>query len=374
MKKRIICLALASAFALGIFGGCGNKKSPLSFNNAFSLYSTEDVGYTDKDPSVGYKEKLSYSVKNSDKDYPFKKDNSISNEEITFSLEGTYTAALEVIAGFPAEISTDIVKPDTAAVYHYTTEFNVSVDYTFPKNPENNYSHDDVIKTETYFLPFGESFVPVYSKAENDYTNVNLSSSKFCLAVKSRTEVFYNSASYTMSTRAVEYKTTDTAKNLDDCELKTNSYEYSAKTVIDNSQLIFALRNINLAVDATYIVPTVAAVYGEATDLIVKNKQEFTEHISGVGYKLNGAEKTVDGDIALKEMTYSVNSTKNSGTSQYVYVQKGAVKNGDEVLLPSIAVPYRIVSPLIGYGSFTYLGSLVYSLTGVEISAADRNA
>ena len=366
MKRKITGMMLAVVFLALLLGGCGNSKSTLSFNNAFSLYSTDTVGYKDKNPSAGYKETLSYDVIYNADDYAFKKDSSLSDGDITVSVAGTYVSALEILSVLPASVTTDIERPADAGVYRLTTELRLNANYTFPASPENNCENEDYIVTETYFFPFIESFLPVWSKTTSEYTNVTFGNGTgYCTIVKSEAEIIYNSSEYTINSRSLEYRSTDEEKDLgESAETVSKNYEYTVKTVIDNTQLIFALRNINLATESTYVLPVVSSSYGQSTDLLVKNNQEYTINDANISY--NGSQYA--GPITLKEMIYSINSTNTSGSAQYVYIQKEALKNGDAVAVPWISAPYRIVTPLTAYGSFYRLGSLVFTLGKIEIT------
>ena len=363
MKKRITALMLAALITITL-AGCGGGRGVLTFNNAFSALSSETTGYKETDPPAGYKETLSYTAEYHAEGYNFTKDSSLS-DRVNISASGTYTSSLEVMSVLPAGVVTDITIPGDAAVYYLTTNLILNVEYTFPGNEENNYTATDTITAEVYFLPFSESYMPLYSNTVSEYTNLNVSSaSAFCSTVKSSAEVLYNSGSYTIRSRATEYRVSDAEQNLEDMELTENTYEYSTKTVIDNAQLIFATRNIELATESTYVLPVVSSGYGDPTDLLVANDQEYSRNDVNISYN----DSAYTGAATLREMSFAVNSATTSGSNQYVYIIKEALKDGDNTVVPWIAAPYMIVSPMNAYGSFVRAGSLVCTLDSIEIT------
>lgn len=359
MKKRIIALIVAAASVFSILGGCASGRSPLTFNNAF--HGGGDTGSRDADPKVGYGETLVYDVFASANEYQYKKDPAITDDIIKYEISGKYTSSLKVLADLDeeakAKFTTDITKPEGAAVYSLKTELRLNAKYT----GKATFEHEDVITSETYFYPFTESFMPLYSRTESEYVNVSAGNGSAALSViKSFSEIVYRSSSYTVNSRAVQYAAGEAEQNIADAELKSSDYSYSAKTVIDNAQLFFALRNVKVDVDGTYTLPVVSAAYGNPTDLSVKNLQEFDDDAK-FGYK----GKDFSGKIKVKELAYYVNSQNTTGARQYVYVQKAAVKNGDDTVVENRAMPVKMVFPVIAYGSFSKLGSLVYKLASV---------
>lgn len=369
MRKKLSAVILSALLSLTFLVGCSSGKSVLVFNNAFM--GGGETGVVAKDPPEGYYETLSYKVFSSDKDYAYKKDSSIKDDVLRYEIAGTYTAALKVEKALPEEIAGAVNTDITLGgkVYKITTELKLAAKYYLSsKNAEDapSYEHEDVISSEIYFLPFSESYAPIYAKSESDYTVVSFGKDAAALsAVKSFSEVKYYGGSYEIASRAVQYAvptaTSADVKNLEDEELKTARYDYAYKTVIDNAELLFAIRNVKVDVDSTFNLPTVSPAYGEATDLAVKNLQEYDDDSN---FKYNTAD--FSGKIKVKELAYYVNSQNNTGSRQLVYVQKSEVKNGEETVIPDRALPVKMVSPLSAYGSFSRLGSLVYVLESVE--------
>lgn len=359
MKKRIIALIIAAASVFSLLGGCASGRSPLTFNNAF--HGGGDTGSRDADPKVGYEETLVYDVFANASDYQYKKDSTLTDDIIKYEITGSYTVTLKVLSDLDEEtktkFTTDITKPDGAAVYSLKTELKLTAKYS----GKAEFTHDDKITSETYFYPFTESFMPLYSKTDSEYVNVSAGNGSAALSViKSFSEIIYRSSSYTVNSRAIQYPSDGEARDLAETELKTSEHKYSSKTVIDNAQLFFALRNVKVDVDGTYTLPVVSSAYGDPTDLAVKNLQEFDDDAA---FSYKGTDYS--GKVKVKELAYYVNSQNTTGSRQFVYIQKAAVKDGDNTVVENRALPVKMVFPMIAYGSFSRLGSLVYKLTSV---------
>lgn len=362
MKKRLIALALATLLSLTLVG-CGGK-SALVFNNAFSVKSNSTTGDSAADPNPAYREELEYSVGYFAEGHKFTKSANLSSVTLT-TQNGSYTTTFEVRGVPPTSVNTDIDVSNTA-VYHLTTTLKLDVNYVFSGNEQNNFSNEDVITSEIYFLPYAQSYMPLWSKTTSEYTIIKSTANGYaCSVIESESEILYNNSSYTIKSRTLEYAASEPAKTLNDAPISENTYEYSAKTVIDNAQLIFATRNVEIGENGNYIIPTVSAGYGQPTDLMLKNEQEYSR--SGVKINYNGVQ--FDGDATLRELSFSVNSTKTSGSNQYIYLIKSPLQNGEQTVMPWIAAPYMLVSPIISYGSFERLGSLVCTLEKVTVSS-----
>lgn len=364
MRKKLSAIALAAMLSLTCLAGCGSGKSVLVYNNAFA--GGGETGSVSKDPPVGYYETLSYKVFSDEKNYAYKRDSAIGEDVLKYGIEGTYLISLSVDDSLPEEIKSeaDNLIESSGKVYRLSSELKLNAKYSIKNKGE--YTHEDVIRSVCYFLPYTESFAPIYAKTESDYTIVSGGKDSASLAaVKSFSEVKYFADNYDISSRSVQYAVPTAAdeeqKDLEKETLTTNRYDYSFKTVADNAQLLFVIRNVKAEKDKTFVLPTVSPAYGTSTDLAIKNLQEFDE-VATLLY--NGAKFT--GKIKLKELAYYVNSQNNTGSRQLVYIQKSEAKDDDNIVIYDRALPVRMVSPLSAYGSFTRLGSLVYILHSIE--------
>ena len=149
---------------------------------------------------------------------------------------------------------------------------------------------------------------------------------------------------------------------------KTQTKNYTQKTVIDNAQLLFAIRNVELAEDASSALPTVSASYGAPKTLTVKNNGDTQKTLRKGGensFTYNGQELADNElEIAVKDYSFYLNTTNDAGTPQYLLIQKSASASGK---LPAKALIIEYVEPLSIYGSFQRLGALVYTIKSVNV-------
>lgn len=362
MKKKIFAAIFAAMLCLVFTFGCSSGKPVLSFNNAF--VSGKDVGKPESDPPAGYYETLTYEVLSNEKDYTYKRDSAkndsaLSADSFKYEIKGTYTSALKVLGALPSEVAasanTDITI--SGKVYHLVTELKLNASYTAGGAEE--FTHADSVRSEIYFLPYGEAFAPIYSVTESDYTMITGGDKSVTISVvKSYAEVKYFASAYEISSRAVQYAAGEEEKKLEDETLAVSRHDYSYKTITDNAELLFAIRNMKIDAEGTFNVPVVTAAYKEATDLTVKNLQEFDDDAA---FTYNGA--AFNGKMKVKELAYYVNSQNNTGSRQLVYVQKNETENAEASSVPNHSLTVKMVSPITVYGSFSRLGSLVYKLT-----------
>ena len=141
----------------------------------------------------------------------------------------------------------------------------------------------------------------------------------------------------------------------------TITSEYVSKQAIDNTSLLFAIRNITLKDQASYTLPTVSPSYGTPKNLTVNNASESTYNLSSITY--NG-QTIENANLPVKNLTFVIGGTKNVGTQQNVVVQKA--KSETFPYFNSLLIEYA--ESLSDIASFSHLGALVYKLNTVEIS------
>jgi hypothetical protein len=137
-------------------------------------------------------------------------------------------------------------------------------------------------------------------------------------------------------------------------ETTTTNHEYEFKTLIDNAQLLFALRNLEVLEGSPRSVYVSSSAYKEQTDLAIYFEKSTTESTDGL--MVNGTALTED--IKLDMSKFRVNSAKNSGNEQYVFIQSEA----SEGTLKNNAYMFKYVQPLVCYGTFEFMGSLEFTL------------
>ena len=334
-------LALSLSLMLLIFSGCLGAI-PLTFNNAFNGA---------QEPDSSYRETLTYAVSYGNYE-DLTRSALIDQEQLKYSATGEYKTTFETVTknDLPEQaLLTDInLTAGTGNIYHLTTSLNLNVTYTV--NGEGSGDYLDTIYSEVYFLPSGMSFAPIFSKvnqvssyltAENGGAGLTYNVKK----IESETTILYNQSSY-----KITYKLDDSATD--------SNHDYSFKTVIDNAELLFAMRNLALEKDANTSIPTVSASYGQAKGLLITNGAEFETTLN---INVNGAP--VNEKVSVKKLDYHVNESNNTGVPQYVTVQKSASGN-----IPSKALMTEYAHATMCYGTNTITGALIYKLTSVEFS------
>jgi len=334
MKKKLCVLLSTLLFCITLFG-CGQGCSSNSNLTFKSDYFSSSVLPPD------FKETLTYTVNYDDGVY-YSVSSLIDKTAFSFG-EGSYVTELSLEARYPenGEISDDI-DLGNSKIFKYTTTFTMpvtynSVDYTFDNNNENNFL--DIIETETYFCLMEKSFAPLYSKTTVDYTVFSQTANQ-----KTVSKVKY------VSTFKYGAESCTNVFIQDGTQTKTESFDYDFGTLIDNTQLLFAIRNLSVTKNTPVSLPVVSTAYKNQTDILVSYIK--TEPVS---VKLEGqADITVNAD----KLSFSINSTKNSGKEHFVYIQK----DGNYELLQNKAYVVIYVQPLIAYGNFESMGSLEFEL------------
>ena len=377
-KIYLVVVSLIMAFAT-LFCGCScNGDLILEFTNAFTGGDNSLVGET-----------LVYKVQNKDKyGTEFNKDAQITKDIVDYAYNGTYTLTWEQIGQLPEKteflensISSNIVNPkESTHYYKLTSKLELTTSYysVNGKKPEPTELAQDptaikeYIYTDTYFCVRGKSYAPIYSETDAFYSNIsyfeagkNYEAFAAIEFTTNKAYTEYNENSYKMSVRinkAPDYTTT--------------IYDYSFRTVIDNAQLIFLLRNINFAQNSTITLPTVSYTYGKAKELTVidrgANQAYYDNPLhpdngeDGFFLKVNGApmlnqsETGVQYKIPTKKIGFYVNDRMAAGTEQTLLIQTEAY--GD---LAMRALPLEYVQPICTNRTFKSLGVMQFNLIEV---------
>lgn len=369
MKKKFLSiLALFVAVSM-LLGGCSGAM-PLSFTGAF-------YGSTNN-PEVGYNETVSYSVEYVDDYDGLIKDSNITDELIKFSADGTFTTQLTVLNKLPDSYSQqfttdlDFTGEGRKLIYHYKTTLDLYTTYTvggeyetytdtskIVDNGDGSKTYHDIITSEAFFFTSSQSLSPIWSKTDASYTYLTAINGKDgkstvnVITVESKSSTVYNSANYTISNSyVIAGKTESKVEN-------TQTNGYKQKTIIDNAQLLFAIRNIDVAEEASYSLPTVSPSYVKPKTLTVKNNGDKQKTLD-----MTYNQTQINEDVAVKDCSFYLNTTNDAGTPQYVAVQKAASANEK---LPAKAFIIEYVEPLSIYGTFQRLGALKYTIKSVNI-------
>lgn len=334
MKKRFLALLLAIIVVVPCFCGCScSSLNTLSFTNAF-------YGSDANKPRAGYKETLVYDVTYSDA----KKDSSLTKDYLDFSFsDGKYTSTLEIYQEIPEAYVGKFTPPadGTRNLYKLETEFSIKSHYV---GGGKTYDNDDKITSVVFFNSCDYSFTPIYSETHAKYAAVYSSNGSALIKIaESNNSITYNDSNYTVKAKNAVYDLGDENPNFTETE---KSYDYESRTLIDNAQLLFSLRNASIEEEGSLSLPVVSVGYGEYKTLLVKNTAETQRTV-----KVNDEEKT----ITVKNLTFAISSQNDSGVSQTVVIQKNIAENEKAWL-----VSYS--EPLIMQNSAVRLGALDYEL------------
>ena len=365
---RFLTVSLAILFAV-LATGC-IPPTILSFNNNFA---------GGKDPSEltsgtkPYVETLIYDVEYVEKYDGISKSSTVSTP--TPKYNGTFTSTFTdtvVKENIPNSDISSNADFSNGNIYYLKTELDLTVT---ADSIEKTYN--DMIINEVYFYQSSLSYAPIWSKTTMKMTS-------FALSVEGlnpsqdiyQFETIYNTASYTM-TKKIYQKDKDEDINLvdinepnwtseklkEESSISPKTYEYTLKTLIDNNQLFFMLRNLNFMtqqasndkIQQYAYLPTVSFAYGQEKTLhiVVENEETHNfQHDLTDGTKLDENEQS---SMLVNKISFVLSANEYTGTKKYIKVQKQKTEQYDK------ALPVEYAEPLIDKTMTTY-GALKYSL------------
>ncbi len=355
MKKKflaLLSLLLVAVFAL--LSGC-TGASMLTFENKFC---------SESELKTGYSETATYTVKNGEYG-SLTRNASITEQALTFDISGTFTTKLLIYdAGLVGTrftqlgIETDISYSDKGRVYYYETNLQLTANYTL--NGTAQTPSLDTISTKIFFLEASQSFMPIWSETNGSYSYLVNDSDNSVQAnkVELTYTTTYNTSNYNIKQTYKAYKLGEPTQ--DAPTEKTQTSGYTAKTIIDNNQLLFAIRNIKtVEKDYSAYLPTLSPAYGVAKTLRLKNIENKTETLNN----FNGNQL----DVPVVNYEFYVNSDKNTGVQKYVSIQTSPASNTQGDSLSAKANVIKYVEPLtILGGSFPCVGALIYTLSSAN--------
>ena len=345
MRKILIVLVSAILMLVVVLSGCGCSGSSLEFSPLF--YGTSG------EPNEGYVQQSTYQVSLSDSYGEDIKKNSGLNNLIEYNYSGIYVSRLSVISHLDSSIKTDMreeIEKSSVLIYKLETTLELNLTYTIKNGTEE--SQVDTIHTATYFTPASSGFMPIYTTTESCmHYIVAYGESVKIQKVTANNSVLYNDKNYVVSTKYDNNAKTET------------TYEYKRQTLIDNSELLFVMRNINLGAKEQYEMPTVSYQYGAEKNIMITNDGVGTTEM-----QINQSDLTINGEdydqdkINVKRYKFRVSEDKNMGVEQFVYIQNGECGN-----LGNRNVIYKYVEPIYTLGTYSCLGVLEYTLTDLTI-------
>lgn len=340
--KKIISILSALFLVLCVFtAGCScSGESYLSF-------SIETAN----------SEKMTYSIKFAE-DYlgNYKKSAETDNAfKYNYDCENaTFVTELQPVHDLPEKIkNNDIVNSSTVnkAVYKYTTKFRVPLTVTVNGT---EYTHNETVETTAYVADKGVSLAPIYAIEQAEYYEISASNEKAVIKIlKTETETLYSTEEFTTTKKYKEFDIDTSAENitLENVTPIETTEEYTFRAAIDNAELLFAIRGIELSSTASISIPVISPSYNKPTALKITNVSSATNK-----FEINGEEQ----DKTYNTLSFCVDNTNTSGLSQYVKVQSPNTKNGNALLL-------EYAKPLICIynGKYASMGWLVLTLSEI---------
>lgn len=334
MKKLLSLIAAALIGACALLGGCScGGAEQLSFR--MDVPDNEILTY-----KVEYSENY---IKNAEKD---------ARLDSIFTFEygvGEYVSACRKFDN-REQIDSDIkelLKNDN--VYELTTNFTIDLKLTIGGK---EYTNTESISTLAYVAPSGMSLAPLYAKETAKYFIISVSDNAATVKItETESETFYNQDKYRI---VKSYKIYEPDKT-EEATTSETSGNYTFRSVIDNAELLFALRGVRLKEQATADIPVVSSAYNTPQTLRITNavnaEEEFTLNYNGT---------PITQKIKYNSLNFRKSSTNTAGALQYLNVQSESAGS-----LPDIGLPLKYAKPLLVYGSFLSMGSLVFTLTDI---------
>ena len=245
MKKFLITFIASMLVIATCLLGCGcMPASTLEFTQNFA-----GNGSSFAQLGASYKETLTYDVSYETEYSSLKKDERIPQSVIPL-YSGQYVSYFQASVTLPSSVQSNL--EFQSEIHSLHTELDLTVTL------KDGTVYQDKIITDSYFYSVGFSYAPIYAIQTYKQTilayDTQTQNVRAVVAIN-QYETVYNKYSYTLTRK--EHQSTDQAvlKNVGAISLHeqktdlsiidTTNYEYTPKTLIDNTQLIFGMRNVD---------------------------------------------------------------------------------------------------------------------------------
>jgi hypothetical protein len=339
MKKLAIILSLICVL---LFSGCScGGKVALQFD---SKWGENKIGYTE---ILNYD--VSYAHDYSFGGYDFSRNNTLP--DLSVSVDGEYVVKNEIVSltgdNLPETVKNSPLTTGMPYIIKSITALYLTATYDFRGTQS---SSTDVIYTEAYFCPSESSLSPISSYEKYDYSLLYVTDEVTLTKTVGENTITYSQDNYEVTQKVLNAETGEKVTETQ------RTYDYEVKTIIDNSSLLFGIRNLNFSTVKEFLIPTVHATYGEAQDLSVTyfEDSDITLDVSVNGELKQGLT------VATRAVKYLISSSDKSGANQLVFVQNG----GNE--LPDKSLIVRYVSPFSDYSAYRKAGALIYDLKSID--------
>ena len=316
MKPKRL-LALLPVLPISLLCACGGTVSTLTFTANWYRNTSLRANLE------GTYERLEYAVS-------FEQ-----NEKDRFSIsytDGVYTTELK-----NGQVELDDSKTEG---YVYSTDLSIKVQFTV--NGQASDVFEDSVHTEVQFLSAADGLKPVKS-LKTVYCHSPLSDSPSSLAGAYETYSFTYTVDYSDDLSEADTVYTDL---LTGSENKTHFSLKGAGSYLDNEQMIFALRGLDLSVGSTF--RSLNSVLNRQQQISLTNLNENT---AAVDFEADGTQVTSEA-LAVHTVTLSYSDTAVGQPQSIVYAQ-----TTDPSANTYRNVPLKIDVPL-----YYTLGTLSYQL------------
>ena len=346
MKKKILSTIACSLVAIFGLSGCSCANDAiLTFNNSVHLGNN---------PYTYYSEQAIYQVYSNDEG---KTSNVDPKLKVTFN--GKYETGFWVYDKLPTDsdylslVSENQLLSNNDFDFIYVMISKLNVEATYSYEGQEDQTKTDSIETLTLFASSNFSYAPIYSTTTANYNILGLLNGELIF----KTINYKNETTYSQKDYKIKHITNIGTESESE---QSKSYDYTFKSLIDNNQLFFAIRNTTLEDGKTTYIPVVAPQYGEKNSLKITRENTTTHTINGLlvnGEEINGE------DIRLAKISYSNTTSNKTGSPQEIFVQAEKSSNGK---LENRAILYKHHSPIYEHGNNAIIGTLVYELTEIS--------
>lgn len=371
MKKFLTSVAFALTFTM-LFSACScagcNTETEITgsaywhsgktYSPNFSEHAIYNVNYVDD-----------YKITTGGVKYDYSKSGSPENLTATYDV-GTY----EVIV---KSISINDLPEETRSLtsanefYKLTTELVLPVTYKFSN--DSAYTFTDKISSEIYFESISTSLRPLYSA--KTYDSTYFSSTDTILHSAYTTEIKWaDKAELTITDNSAEKIKTDEYAEKDGeygyAKISDQKYsvKYSKRCVLDNEQLLFALRAFTLSTDFSETVKIFDTAYkNQLTSISIKSSETATVTDAWTLY-LNDKEETKSSTSTFLT-TIVRNDSDLSGSPLICYYQITKYDGDDENVVADASGRSWLIKMVsrLPYGSGSY-GALDYTLKSITVT------
>ncbi len=334
-------------------------------------------------------ETLTYNVNFKDSYKEIERSSNVNADILPEYQNGLYVAKYQTNVGFPSNCASNLSHPENV-INKIETKLTIDVvDTKGTDDVSDDKVYKDQIYTEVYFYDSSLSYAPIYSRTliKNTYIANSETSIDFAPMIY-QYSVTYNKSNYVMSKKTYKpYQDKNKPENNEDIsgqmDLNTldqsklismaddgKSYEYEFRHILDNTQLTFANRSLNLAKNQSTLIPVVSYMYSNPTKLEILNTADSTFNIeSSLNYTTPTVNKDYDEGLSIpaKNIRISLYNTSYTGLPKYITVQSDSADNGT---ISNNGLVLEYAEAVLGtyYTTFNCLGALVYTLNNVSIT------